>query len=569
MKTVYRFAPSKRSYQHQFRRWEFPGKMRPRHHKNDELVRRVKELWEKNISQREMLRILTEDDGFDIRNIELSRLRSRFKLLLRSRNGDKQRLAEEDMDDDESATDSPPSPQHAPGTAGARQHPSRPGGGRKSVGKRSMRKSTTVPSGMLIRYPSETTLTETRRILNLDTNAYWALRTNFHRICQEEGVSKKTLAGETRWEALKNRLIQESPHLRSQMSAANGAGERKKLALDIVCTDVTKRLRSLESRMTLVEAKMYLEINPEETRQMRAALHKVLCELGLTTKIETTPDQWEDVKQRWGKKSAVAQRILDNAASDAESQKKIRALDFVAKDVLKRLRDDERGRKQGKQSSLPSAINPRQPIPHDTPMDVPRDVPKDVDDSAYESFEVPGASSPLHMSFASPPRMTLAMQSMSSSASPCGPPPIPTLGSGATLVAMGSPTASPLGFGANPPASFVNESLLAAARSAPPFQHTAPSAACAVYLRLHPSSGIMTDAGLWVATLGSHSVEEVRRAAAERIPGAVCVLVEGILKDGKGCELPLPIADDDQLSAYMSHLQGAAPTLSVRLVWKE
>jgi hypothetical protein len=54
----------------------------------------------------------------------------------------------------------------------------------------------------------------------------------------------------------------------------------------------------------------------------------------------------------------------------------------------------------------------------------------------------------------------------------------------------------------------------------------------------------------------------------DKFPGALCARVEGIVKDGKGGELPLQIQDDEELGAYLAHLQGGTPTFSVQLVWK-
>ncbi|PHH68940.1 hypothetical protein CDD83_5875 [Cordyceps sp. RAO-2017] len=90
MKTAHDFAPSKRAFQIQFKRWNFPPKQRPAH-KNDRLVARVKELWERNLAQPEMLRVLNEEDGFEIKARELMRLRTRNRWLLRAPNGDKSR----------------------------------------------------------------------------------------------------------------------------------------------------------------------------------------------------------------------------------------------------------------------------------------------------------------------------------------------------------------------------------------------------------------------------------------------------------------------------------------------
>jgi hypothetical protein len=76
---------------------EFPSKQNPAH-KNVELVERVKQLWERNTSQREMLRILNEEDGFDIKERELMRVRAKNRWLLRVPNGMKTKKRDSEVD---------------------------------------------------------------------------------------------------------------------------------------------------------------------------------------------------------------------------------------------------------------------------------------------------------------------------------------------------------------------------------------------------------------------------------------------------------------------------------------
>jgi len=87
-------------------------------------------------------------------------------------------------------------------------------------------------------------------------------------------------------------------------------------------------------------------------------------------------------------------------------------------------------------------------------------------------------------------------------------------------------------------------------------------------MRLHPSSGFVSGANLWIATLASRSVQELEQIAADRFPGMMCIRLEAVVKDGRGGELPLSIDHDQELGAYFAHLQGAAPTFNVQMVWK-
>lgn len=65
-------------------RWAFPSKQNPAH-RNDALVARTRELWEKNTTQKDMVGIL-QAEGFTVTERELMRLRSKHRLLLREAN---------------------------------------------------------------------------------------------------------------------------------------------------------------------------------------------------------------------------------------------------------------------------------------------------------------------------------------------------------------------------------------------------------------------------------------------------------------------------------------------------
>ncbi|KAI9875816.1 MAG: hypothetical protein M1823_007393, partial [Watsoniomyces obsoletus] len=88
MRDNYNFQPSKRAFQQQFRRWQFPSKQNPAH-RNLDLVARVRELWENNYTQADMLKTLN-NEGFELKERELMRLRAKHRLLLRIPNGMKQ-----------------------------------------------------------------------------------------------------------------------------------------------------------------------------------------------------------------------------------------------------------------------------------------------------------------------------------------------------------------------------------------------------------------------------------------------------------------------------------------------
>lgn len=637
------FFCSKRAFQTQFRRWNFPAKQRPAH-KNDRLVARVKELWEKNLAQREMLRILNEEDGYDIKPRELMRVRTKNRWLLRVPNAAADMSADIAGDDDDGNEDGTDEGNQEKGmfhqgTAGAHDNSEIPmqdsdsGSGTPVLapgGRRSRRRGrqsgqdpqSTTASGNN-RFPSEMTIDEAREILSLDTATYRTLRTNFQQICQEDEVSRKTEAGPERWAAAKHRLVGSSPALQRMLWVHNilndcavaGGGssslDQRQLALDVICTDVTKRLRTLETRMTLGEAKAVLGVNPTESRDMRSALHDVLSEAQFVSKSDATPEQWEDVKQQWGQRSPLVRAILDDVSGAEEAKLKMRALETVASDVMKRLRDQRnRAGTKRPRTGPASASSHRQelqqlsstaqssPNTAHEQMDLSESLTgsnfDDMSEVSQMAFGSPGSDAmhmPLALSQASsltgdssqqPGRgvlgaMTAAMQLGSSGLGP------------GLLLAPGSQAAAFMNHHQQSyynPAAVASSSAPVGNPSSQLYQQqqqqqqpaTANSSrvgavagampAYAIYLRLHPSSSFLTGTSLWVATLASHSVQELREAAVARFPGAACVRVEGVIKDGKGGELPLQIEQEQELAAYLAHMQGASPTFNVQLIWK-
>ncbi|KAK7430135.1 hypothetical protein QQZ08_003320 [Neonectria magnoliae] len=696
MKAVYKFTPSKRAFQTQFRRWNFPSKQKPAY-KNDRLVTRIRELWEKNLPQREMLRVLNDEDGFDIKPRELMRVRTRNRWLLRVPNGDKPKPSElsPSLEDafgqsaptaEGDSTLSLPDDQNAPlqpileaiAEPALEQHEienqsvlADKGGKRK---RRRIRQPTNA-TGSPCRFPSETTIDEARVILSLDVAIYRVIRSSFQRICSEEGVSKKTLAGVDRWDTVKARLIQECPRLQQTIWGSEDNLEAKRLALDVICTDVTKRMRTMETRMSLAEAKNALGINPEESREIRFAFHQVLRDAQFTCKSDATPQEWEELKRRWVERSELIKNMA-TSGTDPASRQKARALEVLARDVMKRMRDERSRnsvRKKDVQQSLPHPEPPEQqqdqqedqqqqqqqhqqqrqqrerelqqqqqelqeqqqrelqeqqqrelrkqrqqqqqrqqrelqqqqdplaaPAPTITAYGVserrtsrssqvdnsPQAEPVDLGDGMGSNnfdamSEVSHAS---QMPFAPPggpipAQLPMSLQSQSSSLSDSPndlPQPHQVLGSSIpTGVPLDTQIGSSLFLAANTQAAFMDQQYVQQPYTAAPAPsnsvfHAVQSlpTAIAVFLRLHPSSTFVTNMGLWIATMTSQSLQELRHTAVEKFPGALCVRVEGIVKDGKGAELPLQIEDDQEMGAYLAHLQGGTPTFAVQLVWK-
>lgn len=557
--------------------------------------------------------MLNEEDGFDIKPRELMRVRTMNRWLMRVPNGDKSKDTTS-FDEVESLEDgSPPLLEYHPSlplqpnheaAVQAMQHspedPSEMAGYEDALersGKRRRKRSRfmTDSSGASVRFPSEMTIDEARIILQLDQTAYRCLRSTFQQICNEECVSKKTVAGPERWEASKTRLVREMPELQNTLWVSTENAESKKLALDAICTDVTKRMRTLETRMTLAEARNVLGVNPQESREIRTTFQQVLRDARFVGKISPSPQQWEELKLRWGERSDIIKKILtDEDGEPVADQQQTRALEVLARDVMKRLRDDRVRKPSTKDPQQFHSSPPTGSLHEDheggsiklsqthgsSPLTDHLGLGDGMTPSNFDDMSEASHASQLAFSPTSDglnPHLPLSLQSQTSSLSDTRdglPQPSRVLGSSMPAgMSLESQMDSSLLL-ANTQPSFLDQPYVpeqfGSAAPTPQVFHQCPTVptACAVYLRLHPSSSFVSQNALWIATIMSPSLQELRHAAEDKFPGSLCMRVEGILKDGKGGELPLQIEQDQELYAYLAHLQGAAPTFNVQLVWK-
>jgi hypothetical protein len=496
---------SKRAFQTQFKRWDFPSKHNPAH-KNADLVARVKELWGKNKSQRDMLRILKEE-GYHINERELMRVRAKNRWLLRVPNGAKARKI----------------PHIVLG-----EDPSQEAGNQEILETRKaestelrtspeQRSQTLEWAGLPAdppnrpRFPSETTIHESKRYLKLDKSLYQEIRNQFQRICEEAGFFKKTIAGPERWQAAKNRLIHESPHLQAIFCSDPSQLDTKTLALDIVCTDVTKRMRTLERRMTIAEAKNALGINPEESRQIKNAFYNILEVNHFTSKLDAGGNRWKELKNQWIRESELLQNILSAEFTHSENTTKNKALEVLCRDVMKRFRD------------VQTKQNPRNPI-----------------DASQ-----------------SPSRATLS----NSVDSECA----VNIPSGISALASNALASTPM-VAAERGDIQIDPSLLQAT-SNPPFALLPPTSAkvelrdvdqllvltfpVSIYLQIEPGA-----AESWVDRLMQPSLEELRRLIGLRYPNKVLERIQGIERSGHDDKERIMIDDNAKLEAYLVQSQG-------------
>ncbi|KAI9682348.1 MAG: hypothetical protein M1817_000402 [Caeruleum heppii] len=547
----------KRAFQTQFKRWEFPSKQNPAH-RNGPLVERVRVLWERNVGQKDMLKVLL-DEGYDIKERELMRVRAKNRWLLRVPNGMKSAIKNSAPDTTDPSLQSLEQILYPQGNQTESAEGKKEGttNGRQLTpdlapdiivkrqerqaklqqesaerwASRKRRRRTRGWAGLPAdppgppRFPSETTIDESKAFLNLNNELYREIRDRFQTICEEGGFIKKTIAGPERWQAAKDRLIQESPHLQSVFWGNNTQLDAKALALDVVCTDVTKRMRTLERRMTIAEAKNVLGINPEQSRQVRNAFYQTLKADHFTSKLEAGDDHWKELKEQWIQESELLKQILGSDDSSPEHVEKVKAVEVLCRDVMKRLRDDQTkrdpARKKQRSSGPGPGAAPAKPAPS-TAVRAPPVAQMQVD---HGDLQI----DPSLLLAANDPSMAMEQQQQQEPQ--------------------------------QPPQSFTPGPFTPSTAYSAPASATTP-----VYFRLSPLSQINQSNKLWLATLTSISVGELRQLATSKHPDTTVVRIDGIVRDANNNEVPFAIDEDDELGAYLAHINGAKATFNVQLV---
>ena len=188
------------------------------------------------------------------------------------------------------------------------------------------------------RFPSETTLDESKAFLHLTNAHYQGVRAQFQAMCEETGVTRKAATPPEQWTAIKARLVNEHEHLHREFYGAwNGVPqEQKELALDAICMSVTKLMRTAGKHITIAEAKRILNLNPNDARVIRNEFYEVLRRDHFISKYECGEEHWNELKALWEASSSIVGQSL-GAGSDAQKRK---AVDRLASDVMKRYRDD-------------------------------------------------------------------------------------------------------------------------------------------------------------------------------------------------------------------------------------
>ncbi|KAL6876740.1 hypothetical protein J3F83DRAFT_726912 [Trichoderma novae-zelandiae] len=637
------FAPSRRAFQDQFRRWEFPPKVKS-HEQDGGLVARTRELWETNLSQGGMTQVLRQE-GFQVTSADVAKLRAKIGLHIRGPNVDK---SKSDPDDGSQLleTEETPASMDVPcpllsegGEAMSRSISAQSSSSSSPLFRDSesseprdakrRRKTRKDASGGTARYPSEMTLDDARRKLGLDKTAYRSLRDVFTKVCAALNVSRKVDEPE-KWESAKTRLMHDLPMLYEKLCTPRDELEMKQVALDAICKDVAKSKRYTESKMTQVEAKVALRINPQQAREMRLVLTELLEASGFANRPDgtlaptPTPQQWDQLKSLWSQRSGPVRRILNEIGSgQGEGSRKAKALDSLARDILKRLRDNRPDRHSRKQQQpdqaamgarqshadlLQGTESPQVSQPSADRTDLGHGLSTATSQPYTDSLPVrDGSINPLP----DPPPHGRGMHPLelhlSANTFDNAPEDQFTTYTGGMLGSEGGAMSHYLSGVSMDPHSFawprqqhpqvhpqpnftpavtsdapsrppVEQSLLFpadvhAGLLAEPYAAQPPTAQMlphgpstpgevTVYFCPHPSSIYRVEAPLWVDVVSSQTIEGVQQAIANRFPGAACLNLYGVFTHNGGQSVVL--SHDYDLMGYLSSVK--PPILSVQLV---
>lgn len=448
------------------------------------------------------------------------------------------------------------------------------------------------------RFPSETTLTEAKEILQLDRKTYLAVREKFYTICVDAAVYKKTLVGPERWESLKDQLIRETMHLRAVMWDTTDI-EKKKLAIEVIACDVTKRIRTEATAVKLADAKVILGLNPEEGRMVRGQLYNLLAQERFTSKLEEGLEFFEELKQRWITESSELTRALAGGPVDPEYQRKVKAVNVLCKDATRRYRDDvfrlgktpaillppsetpppkSKGKKAGQETTTPAETSTpgSESAAAETPAEPPqprrRGRPPGVKNKKKPFPHVQSRLVLAHSDPQADQQMVDAQLGANMSVEPQSQSPFVEDQYGeAHAVAQQAQAYQPQQ--PPPPPPQQQQQQQHQQQQAPQQSESAPtsSGAFAAFFRLH-GAAVMMFPGVqaqWIVPLSERTMGELRRAALQKTPGGICYKIEGIVKDNQGGELPLPVSDEGELETYLQHVQGqghGAPTFHIHVV---
>ncbi|QIW98300.1 hypothetical protein AMS68_003818 [Peltaster fructicola] len=543
----------------QFRRWQFPSRREKLSSEDeDRLVERIKQLWQANYVQKQMLETLA-DEGWQLDQPALARLRRKHGVMLRIAAGynrdnmgpgtgkKRKRDAEEDQQQQEQDVVAELTPAEPITYDAAVQIDMEPADAARRAQRlmeiqsnsdaqfstrkrrRRIRGYAHLPAdapGLPPRYKSETSLDECKAFLGLSNDLYKELRQKFEDICNDMDIIKKRLCSDGAWESAKKRLIRENVHLSAVLNPVHDNLAERENALEVVCADVTKRMRNMKKRIFVKQANNILGINPEQSKELRRQFYEILRADHFETMLLCGKDHWEELKQQFYDTSDIMQQLL----SQGFDEEKKRCVDVLLRDAMKRHNDNNVTK-----------------IPHLSQKNVPYGPgPGPAKRGKNEPDGDPVQPSVVLTSYPSarsgrPLDLDPALFAALSADLTINTDPIPIAN-----IAMSDTQAMPLQHFSNVPPTISVTGLS---------HQTVPA-----YFRLSTESRMRQQhPKMWLATLQSPTVGALRAAATAKTKTAGIVHISGVVKnDDDGREDQYRIDGDDELAAYLETVKESA-----------
>lgn len=417
------------------------------------------------------------------------------------------------------------------------------------------------------RFPSETTIDEAKAYLRLDNTMYRELRERFLQICKEEDIIKKTISGPEKWAHSVQKLISENDHLanvfQEEPEALQGTEAlfrpkgQKALSIDVICMDVTKRLRTMDSRMTLGEAKNILSLNPEHTRHVRSVFAAKLRADHFTNKLEAGEQHWADLKTAWVNECERLSRVLSQGAADPEYNRKLKAVEVIARDVMKRLQQENSAKDPTKKKQVhqgpgpgpaPPVMIPQPAIRRPRNQQDSNNSPPNTTQSDHSNLIALAESADLQID----PSLLLAASDAAV---------LPTTNYEAPQPYQNHPEYQHQQTYQSAQHAYNQTYYPAASKAPPPTPSFAESSPLPIYFRLHPHSTTpFPTKTMWLSILQHPNLAEISSLATREHPGTQVLKLEGLVTykgDQGDREVTVEVADDAELGAYLGHVKSA------------
>ena len=355
------------------------------------------------------------------------------------------------------------------------------------------------------------------------------------------GIIRKTECAEGVWEASKRRLMLSNMHLAGVMHPLQPEQERKTVALDCLCADVTKRMRFQGRTITIAESNNVLGLNPTESKVVRRALYEILAQDNFESRLVSGEDHFQMLRQRW---YATNDRLAHAVNEVPQDPTKMRGIDMLCRDAMKRFREDKN--KRGERTSVQknaaygpgpgpawAGTQPRSKVA----VEEARAAQAQGGSVQPATQEKPRARAPAQAKTSAPKRNTVTARA-----------------DGAIDIDL------------DPALSTAAVSASAATESLPPLEiepAAPPSQSVTAYFRLAAGSELVgSHPKIWLGKLASATMSELHKAAKSKAGAAKLGNIHGMVKNDDGTEDSWLVENDDELAAYLEEA-GEKPSFSV------